>query len=758
MNISLLYNVFLGEISPLIAARVDSPAYEMGARRMENMIPMLTGGLRKRPGTWYDGTTRDNRKARLIDWLLSDGTCIVLELTAGVIRVWKQYQVTQEIKGAYAEEHLGKLQYAASADNLWIVHQDLQPMKLTWNGREVVTTLPMFEGKDFTTAGNRPGAVAFDAGRLCLAGTKKEPNRIYMSRSPDSQTGEARHTDFTPCTTYFTPKQNTLVTKLEVMTARLKTFISGQEAITSRLGSTMDGTDDLENVNAGIAFLENVSTELIILAAKLEAQTARQESFTAEMRAATGELEELASELKGLTGRLQGVILELRDMAGSIGPSIMDAREAYSYVIAASIISSAMLRVKTGIERQVALLNEMANEQEILAAKLEAVIYRLPNIDMEETKVVLASDSIVLEENDMHGSRIQWIAGNRKFLAATERATWSDTGDIPTPATFDMNIVEYAGANGLQAKGSKEIMVYAGRDGRTLRALVWNENTQGSGYIDMDISGQAAHLFGSGIRDFAVADYPYPMLWIVTNAGELVSCTANIRGGILAYARHPTDGAVESVAVAAQGERDVLFLVVKRGEARNVEHLFFEDLVNDDFSEGHYVDAGERRTYDTPTKAITGLKRFAGKTIRAFADGATEPPVGVSKEGEAEMQTAATKVHLGLPYKAAFSPNERQIPANGTSLGKKRRIERITLKLYKSLGGRAGTTEEKSTELITQRFGGYVLGSAPEPFTGELDVTVSGNIDTEGKLVVTHDEPVPFTMLALVERVALLEA
>ena len=570
MNVSLLYNVFLGETSPLIAARIDSPAYAMGARRMENMIPMLTGGLRKRPGTWYDGATDGNKEARLIDWLLSDGNCIVLELTAGATRVWRDYQVIQNFANTYTVEQIRSLQYAASANNMWLVHPGKPPLKLTWDGTAVSPSNPEFTGKDFTTENNRPKAVAFDAGRLVFAGTNNEPNRIYMSKAPNSQTGEDRYTDFT---------------------------------------------------------------------------------------------------------------------AG-------------------------------------------ANP----------------------------ADAIVLEENDMHGSRIQWLAANRLLLAATSRATWSDTGEVPTPATFDMNIIEYAGSNELQARGTKEIMVYAGRDGKSLRALVWNEAALGSGYIDIDISEQAAHLFGAGIKDFAVADYPYPMIWIVTKDGELISCTINIRGGILAYARHPTDGIVEAVAVAPQMTGDIVFLEVKRGEKRNVEHLILEDLVNSDFSDSHYIDAGEKHIFNTPTQTITGLQRFAGKTIRIFADGAAEPPLRVNEQGIAELQNEVSKAHIGLPYKATFSPNERQIPANGTSLGKKRKIEKITLRLYKSIGGRVGTTEEKATELITQRFGSYILGSAPEPFTGEIDVTVSGNIDTEGKLVITHDEPVPFTMLALVERVAILEA
>jgi hypothetical protein len=219
-----------------------------------------------------------------------------------------------------------------------------------------------------------------------------------------------------------------------------------------------------------------------------------------------------------------------------------------------------------------------------------------------------------------------------------------------------------------------------------------------------------------------------------------------------------TEGIVEAVTVAPQKTGDIVFLIVKRGKARNIEHLIIEDLINADYGESHYIDAGEIRAYGTPTRTITGLERFAGKTIHAFVDGAAEPPVLVNAEGVAEFKIDVTKIHLGLPYKAAFSPNTRPIPANGTSLGKKHRIEKVTLQLYKSIGGRAGTDEAKSEQLITQRFGQYQLGSAPEPFTGNIDVMVSGNIDTEAKLVITHDDPTPFTLLALVEHVAILEA
>jgi hypothetical protein len=59
------------------------------------------------------------------------------------------------------------------------------------------------------------------------------------------------------------------------------------------------------------------------------------------------------------------------------------------------------------------------------------------------------------------------------------------------------------------------------------------------------------------------------------------------------------------------------------------------------------------------------------------------------------------KVHIGLPYKSVLSPNIPEIPANGTSYRKKHRVEQVKLKLYRSIGGKAGTDEEKAEAIIT---------------------------------------------------------
>ena len=700
MNISLLYNFFMGETSPLIAARIDSPAHQMGAQRMENFIPMLTGGLRKRPGTWFDGNLYQNKETRLIEWLLSDGTCLLILLTDTMLQVYREdtdklfrpIPTTPQHAIDYVGINISEIQYAASANTIWFVHTLRKPIKIEWNNKEkkILLTTPIFT-KNISVIIQVDvncvfcdGIGEFTEGETCTYcnGAKRvnvETNclecngtgRIQVNSNPAARTAS----DYVICSK-----------------------CNGTGLITNKINCTIcDGTGLINN-------------------------TSDCQNCSGTGKVTIDDIKINQEQIFNKSGEYPGCIAF---HAGRLclGGTLNEPNRLYMSKAPNSITGT-------------------YNYEDFSPGSNPA-------------------DSIVIEKNDMHGSRIQWIAANRFFLAATEKATWSDDGAVPTPSTFNLNIVEYSGSNELQPKGTKEIMVYAGRGGKSLRALVWNQGTQGSGFIDIDISEQSAHLFMSGIKELAVSDYPFPTLWIVTNNGDLLSCTINISGGVIAFTKHNTDGIIESVAVAPQKTGDIIFIIVNRGSVqnpiRNLEHLIITDLVNEDFSDSHYVDAGERITFTTPTNTITGLQRFAGKKINIFADGAIEPPLIVDEDGTIELQRKVSKVHLGLPFISLFRPNERQIPADGTSLGKKRRLEKITLRLFRSLGGRAGTTENKTTDIITQRYGSYVLDTAPEPFTGEYEITISGNIDTEGKLVIIHEEPVPFTILALVERVAILE-
>ena len=87
----VLFNNFTaGELSPKAYGDVDRPFYFRSARTIENYLINVLGGLYRRPGTYYVGTTKSSAKARLIPFRNTAGTWYVLEFTNTNMQVWKQ--------------------------------------------------------------------------------------------------------------------------------------------------------------------------------------------------------------------------------------------------------------------------------------------------------------------------------------------------------------------------------------------------------------------------------------------------------------------------------------------------------------------------------------------------------------------------------------------------------------------------------------------------------------------------------------------
>lgn len=68
-------------------ARVDLARYAMSAEVMTNWMPRVLGSMSLRPGWQYISSTRNNAKAKTIDFIFSSTDVAQLELTAGVMRV-----------------------------------------------------------------------------------------------------------------------------------------------------------------------------------------------------------------------------------------------------------------------------------------------------------------------------------------------------------------------------------------------------------------------------------------------------------------------------------------------------------------------------------------------------------------------------------------------------------------------------------------------------------------------------------------------
>jgi hypothetical protein len=86
---SIVTNFQAGELSPRLEGRIDLQKYSAGAQTLQNMLVFPQGGVTRRPGTQYAGSSKDGGKVRLINFEFSDEQAYVLEFGANYIRFFK---------------------------------------------------------------------------------------------------------------------------------------------------------------------------------------------------------------------------------------------------------------------------------------------------------------------------------------------------------------------------------------------------------------------------------------------------------------------------------------------------------------------------------------------------------------------------------------------------------------------------------------------------------------------------------------------
>jgi hypothetical protein len=91
-----------------------------------------------------------------------------------------------EIDSPYLEADLFQIQYAQSADVIWMVHNGHKPMKLTRRGNASWDLIDYAPTSDpFTSADNFPTSVSFIEQRIAFGGTLNALSTLYLSKSAD---------------------------------------------------------------------------------------------------------------------------------------------------------------------------------------------------------------------------------------------------------------------------------------------------------------------------------------------------------------------------------------------------------------------------------------------------------------------------------------------------------------------------------------------------------------------------------------------
>ena len=143
---SIVTNFQAGELSPRLEGRIDLQKYSAGAQTLQNMLVFPQGGITRRPGTYYAGSSKNGGKVRLINFEFSDEQAYVLEFGANYIRFFKDGAPLEsggspvEIVTTYSVTEIFEINFVQSADVLFLAHKNHEPAKLT---RTTATTFTL---------------------------------------------------------------------------------------------------------------------------------------------------------------------------------------------------------------------------------------------------------------------------------------------------------------------------------------------------------------------------------------------------------------------------------------------------------------------------------------------------------------------------------------------------------------------------------------------------------------------------------------
>ena len=370
--------------------------------------------------------------------------------------------------------------------------------------------------------------------------------------------------------------------------------------------------------------------------------------------------------------------------------------------------------------------------------------YSLPTRDDDRISVAVAA---------RQNNTIRHIVPLQDMILLTSSAEWRVTSvnsDAITPTSIAVRPQSYIGASSVQPIVTNQTIVFAAARGGHVREMGFS--TQAGSYIVGDLSLRAAHLFDEyTIVAMAQSKAPLPILWFVRSDGYLLGCTYVPEEQIAAWHWHDTDGAFESISAGPEGSEDRLYAIVRRtingSTVRTVECMGSQAspaALDDAFQ----VDCG--LTYDsTPATTISGITHLPNEAVSVLADGRVVEGKTVSAGGAITLSTAASVVHVGLPYTCDLQTLPLAVQVEAFSHGRTKNVNRVWMRCTDSGAFEVGpdVTHLRSSDPRGENAGTFV--------SGQVMVPVDGKWTDDGQVWLRQSDPLPVTIVGQVLEVSI---
>lgn len=795
-------NFTAGELTPLLEARVDLAQYANGCRTVSNFLIHPQGGVYRRGGTEYiAGVKTNSKKVRLVPFEFSVSQAYVLEFGENYIRFYaNQAQVVSgspsaavEVSTTYTEGELFDLQFAQSADILYITHPDHAPAQLT---RTAATTFTLSD-------------VAFEDGPYL------DENVETTTLTPSATTGSITITaSAVTGINNDTGFQSTDVGRI----VRIGHVASAWAATTAySVGDVVRNNDNIyeavrAGTSAGSGGPDGEGTAIV------------DGSVTWDY-VQDGGVRWGYAEITAITSTTLVDATVQKAFGGTSGETSWRLGAWYGGSYPASVAF---------YEQRLFFAGSTDNPQTIWGSKSGDYTNFTPGtLDDDGVTYTIATDQV---------NAIRWLSPGKVLAVGTAGGEFKVSASTNEEALTPTNVrvvreTSYGSAN-ILPKRVGEVVLYIQRASRKVREFVYQ--FESDGFVSPDLTLLAEHITQSGIVEIDYQQEPDSILWCVLTDGALAALTYQRDQKVVGWHKHiiggtsdaaGTQAVVESVAVIPGASEDEVWVAVKRyvnsGTVRYIERLkigldatasredaFFVDsgLTLDSAAtiigatkanpvvittssahgvgDGAYVDIrdvagmtelnGNRyivanaasTTFELTDKdgnnvngtayttyisggtareavlTISGLSHLEGESVSILANGAVQASKTVSS-GSITLDYRASIVHAGLPYTSELETQRIEAGSqDGTAQGKIKRIHEVILRIYRSLGIEVGR-RDGNVDTIPFRSSADAMDAAPALYSGDLRVDFSEGFNRKGTVYFRQQQPLPLTVLGI---------
>lgn len=791
---TIVTNFQSGELSPRLEGRIDLQKYTGGAQTLENMLSFPQGGVTRRPGTYYAGTTKDGGKARLIDFQFSDEQAYVMEFGASYIRFYKdgglltEAQTTITAITAANPAVVTAAGHGLSNGDRVILSEVVGMVEL--NNREFTVankTTDTFElsGEDSTnhTAYSSGGKV----GKIVEVTTTYSATDIFeLNHVQSADVVYLVHKDHEPAKLTRTTATSFTLTDIDFVDGP---YLDENTTDTTIYASAATGSVTLTAsaavfTSADVGRLVRLREILEINHDEWAASTSYADNATVRYN---GHVYKNTTGSTQTSGQTPPVHLSGTETYGNIDWEYVHDEFGHvkitAYTSATSVtadvhedqfgnstlpdstVGSANANTRwslgafggdQGFPRAVAFYEErlyFAGTEGRPQTIFGSVTADFENMtsgteDDRAINVTIASDQVNVIKHMIQGRFLQLLTTSAEFTLS------GGTGTQPvTPTNINVLRETTFGSSDVRPirAGTSTILIQKGQE--KVKEITFNLDVDG--LTGRDLTVLAEHLGRGGLTDMVWQQEPELILWFVHSDGRLIGLSYDPANQTVAWHKHSLgeDGFVESITAIPSGAEDQVYVSVKRTiDGSTVRHVCYMKPIyfNSDVEDAFFLDSG--LTYDgSATTTITGLNHLEGETVQILADGSAHADKTVSG-GSVTLDRSSSKVHLGYSYNSTVETLRMEAGADdGVSQGKIKRIHGATVRFLETVGADIGP-DVNNLDTIQFRDSSMAMDEAVPLFTGDKEISFPSGYDNDSRVVVRQTQPLPMTVLAVMRR------